>query len=287
MKLLKLMQDNKRFSHTEQNIINYLVDNHKILANLSIRELSKKTFASPASIFRLCQKLGFKGYSEFKIQFMIELSCRTNCECLPRKRPITDKDSPEDVLNKMTALHIEAITETRQEINLEQLSRITEMIAAANIIDVYAYDQNFFLAQAACHNLTQIQCNAITHQTMNNQFAQALKSDSSHVAIIISRTGENKRLIRTAGILRKRNVKIILLSASKETTLAKNCDEFLYVANTIEYLDLGSTIFSAGVSYYFDVIFGLFLSRNYKKTDKFYNELEDYIGRLNDPNRMW
>ena len=263
-----------------------MVDNYKILANLSIRELAKKTFASPASIFRLCQKLGFRGYSEFKIQFMIEMS-RTSCEKLPMKRPITDKDSPEDVLRKMTALHIEAIAETRHEINLEQLIRIADMIADANIIDIYAYDQNHFLAQAACHNLTQIQCNAITHQTMNNQFAQALKSDSSHVAIIISRTGENKRLIRTAGILRKRKVKIILLSASKETTLAKKCDEFLYVASTIEYLDLGATIFSTGVNYYLDVIFGLFLARNYCKTDKFYNELENYIGRINDPNRIW
>ena len=97
MKLLKIMQDCKRFSYTEQNIIKYMVDNYKILANFSIRELAKKTFASPASIFRLCQKLGFKGYSEFKIQFMIEMS-RTSCEKLPTKRPITDKDSPEDVL---------------------------------------------------------------------------------------------------------------------------------------------------------------------------------------------
>ena len=286
MKLLKIMQDSKRFSYTEQNIINYMIENHKILANLSIRELSKKTFASPASIFRLCQKLGFRGYSEFKIQFMIEMS-RMDCEKLPTKRPITNKDSPEDVLQKMTTLHIEAIAETRQEINLEQLIRIADMIAEANIVDIYAYDQNFFLAQAACHNLTQIQCNAITHQTMNNQFAQALKSDSSHVAIIISRTGENKKLIRAAEILRKRKVKIILLSASKETTLAKKCDEFLYIANTIEYLDLGATIFSVGVNYYFDVIFGLFLARNYIKTDKFYNELENYIGRINDPNRIW
>ncbi len=286
MKLLKTMQDERNFSYTEQNIIKYMVDNYKILANLSIRELAKKTFASPASIFRLCQKLGFRGYSEFKIQFMIEMS-RTSCEKLPMKRPITDKDSPEDVLRKMTALHIEAIAETRHEINLEQLIRIADMIADANIIDIYAYDQNHFLAQAACHNLTQIQCNAITHQTMNNQFAQALKSDSSHVAIIISRTGENKRLIRTAEILHKRKVKIVLLSASKETTLAKNCDEFLYIANTTEYLDLGATIFSTGVNYYLDVIFGLFLARNYNKTDKFYNELENYIGRINDPNRIW
>ena len=46
MKLLKIMQDSKRFSYTEQNVINYMIENHKILVNLSIRELSKKTFAT-------------------------------------------------------------------------------------------------------------------------------------------------------------------------------------------------------------------------------------------------
>ena len=119
-------------------------------------------------------------------------------------------------------------------------------------------DQNFILAQAACYNLSQIQCDALTHMSMNSQFSQALKSDPTHLAIIISRTGENKRLIRTADILKKQKVKIVLLSTSKESTLARKCDEFLYIANTIEYLDLGSTIFSVGVRYYFDVIFGLF-----------------------------
>ena len=287
MKLLKIMQDSKRFSYTEQNVIKYMLSHYKTLADASIRELSSKTFASPASIFRLCQKLGFKGYNEFKIQFMIEMSRIYNEESLIVRRPITDEDSPEDVLRKMTALHIEAIEETRQEIKIEQLIRIADIISSAKIIDIYAYDQNFILAQAACYNFTQIQCNAMTHMSMNSQFSQALNSDPTHLAIIISRTGENKRLIRTTEILRKRKVKIILLSASKEATLAKRCNEFLYVASTVEYLDLGATIFSVGVRYYFDVIFGLFLSRNYNKIENFYDQLEDFIGRIGDPNRIW
>lgn len=107
------------------------------------------------------------------------------------------------------------------------------------------------------------------------------------MAIIISRTGENKRLIRTAEILKKRNVKIILLTSSKETTLAEKCDEFLYIANIMEYLDLGGTIFSVGVRYYLDVIFGLYLARNYNNTENFYYDLERWMGGYDDPERIW
>ena len=113
MRLLKAMQEAERFSPTEQSVIDYMLKNPRDLATLSIRELAERTFTSPAAVFRLCQKLGLKGYNEFKIRFMSEMG-RTEGGHIPpvMRRPITDRDAPPDIVRKMAALEIEAIEES-------------------------------------------------------------------------------------------------------------------------------------------------------------------------------
>lgn len=287
MNLLKKMQEFKEFTQTERGIANYIIENPEIISKSTIREVADKTFVSPATISRFCQKLGFKGFNEFKLQFVSDIK-NVMIDGKLLTRPITDKDTPKDIVNKMAALQIEAIKETLGEVNLSQLARISDWIVKAKMLDIYAYDQNFALAQAAVYNFLQIQCRASANMALNSQLVQALNSNENHLAMIISRTGENKRLIRTAQILQERKVKTVLFTTNKQSTLAKNCDEFLYVANSPEYLDFGGTIFSVGVRYYLDVIFAILLSKNYLNVEDFYNNFEiNYLGRIDNPNRLW
>ncbi|MBR2214913.1 MAG: MurR/RpiR family transcriptional regulator [Selenomonadaceae bacterium] len=288
MRLLKAMQEAERFSPTEQSVIDYMLKNPRDLATLSIREVAERTFTSPAAVFRLCQKLGLKGYNEFKIRFMSEMG-RTEGGRIPpvMRRPITDKDAPPDIVRKMAALEIEAIEETKNELDTAQLQRIVERMEAARCIDIYAYDQNYAIAVAAVYNLLQVKQMAVAHSSLNSQISQALISDDSHFAFIISRSGENKRLMRTAKILKERRVPVALLTCAREAPLASMCDEFIYVANTIEYLDCGGMIFSVGVRYYFDVLFGMLLARHYHEIESFYDVFEQNIGRQAERDRLW
>jgi DNA-binding MurR/RpiR family transcriptional regulator len=203
------------------------------------------------------------------------------------RRPITDKDSTSDIIRMLAQLEIEAIEETKNEMDTDQMERIASILDKAAIIDIYAYDQNYSLAQMAVYNFLQVKKTAVAHNSLNSQLCAALVADPSHAAIIISRSGINQRLIRTAKILKKCKVKTILLSVNRETELAGLCDEFLYVANTLEYLDMGGNIFSVGARYYFDVMVSMLLSRHFKDVENFYTEFENYLGHPDDKNRLW
>ena len=287
MRLLKAMQEGERFSSTEETIVEYILSHPAQIAEMTTRELAEKTYTSPAAIFRLCQKLGLKGYNEFKIKFTSEINRTLPCGAHIMRRPITDKDSTSDIVRKLAQLEIEAIEETKNEMDLTQMERIAELLDKADIIDIYAYDQNFSLAQMAVYNFLQVKKTAVAHNSLNSQLSAALLSDKSHLAIIISRSGLNQRLIRTARILKKQGIKTILLSVNRETKLACLCDEFLYVANTLDYLDLGGNIFSVGVRYYFDVLVSLLLSRHFTEVESFYKEFENYLGHADDDDRLW
>jgi undecaprenyl diphosphate synthase len=99
-------------------MINYILSHKRELADLSIRDLAQRTYSSPAGIFRLCQKLGLKGYNEFKLRFISEFN-RTEKAApgkeIKIKRPITSKDNPEGIVQKMAALEIESIEETKND----------------------------------------------------------------------------------------------------------------------------------------------------------------------------
>lgn len=94
MRLLKTLSEREKFSAVEQNIIKYILDNPKEIVNMSIRELANKTFTSSAAIFRLCQKCGLKGYTEFKIKFISEVNRTSDFENDELEKPIRDLHRP-------------------------------------------------------------------------------------------------------------------------------------------------------------------------------------------------
>ncbi|MEQ3452142.1 SIS domain-containing protein [Enterococcus cecorum] len=61
---LDLITKGKILSSNELNILTYLVSNIDNLDNLSLKEISKQAFTSPATIVRLAQKLDFSGSQE-------------------------------------------------------------------------------------------------------------------------------------------------------------------------------------------------------------------------------
>ena len=288
MRLLKAMHESERFSSTEQTIVDYILAHPAEIAELTTRELAEKTFASPAAVFRLCQKLGLKGYNEFKLKFISEVNRVDSGEKPIVHRPIKGTDTATDIVRKIAAIEVEAIEETKNELDKDTLTRIANRMLHASVIDFYAYDQNADIASMAMFNLLQIGRPAMLHTAMNSQIAQAQYSDKTHLAITISRTGENRRLIRTAQILKTRHTPIVLLSVAKDAPLVHYADEFLYIANTIEYLDFGGTVFSVGARFVCDVLFSMLLSRDYERIEKNYDEFESYIGRLHEnERRIW
>lgn len=295
MRLLKTLSEREKFSAVEQNIIKYILDNPKEIVNMSIRELANKTFTSSAAIFRLCQKCGLKGYTEFKIKFISEVNRTSDFENDELEKPIRDlhrpingKDDVKSVVRKMAFLQIEAIEETKNEINYKQLERVADMMNAAGQIVFFGFDLNYYISQSTVYHLVRTGKPAVVYETVNNQVAKAVMFKKEDVAILISRTGENKNLIRISQVLKRKGAKIILLSASRDTSLDKLCDEFIYIANVIDYLSMGGVIFSVGCRYILDVLFGILLSKNYKSVEKFVGEFETVNGiSVHDPNRLW
>ena len=64
-------------SGAEQGALRYLLEHSEEIPQLSVKELSQRSFSSAATIVRLCKKLGFEGYRDLQKQLLFEIAVRT------------------------------------------------------------------------------------------------------------------------------------------------------------------------------------------------------------------
>ena len=286
--LNELKQMNKLTS-TEQGIVNYILTYPEELEKISSRQLAELTYTSPATVVRICQKLGFSGYSEFKIKYLQEVNQTPMMDQINRTNPITSEDSLHRIVNKVAALEITAIEQTKKGIDLDQLNRVSELLNQATCIDFYAFDNNLHLAKNACSHFLYAGKQAVIHDSSNAQFMQAFASVEGHVAIIISRTGENPMLYRIANVLHERKIPLLVLTESRHSSLAKISTEHLYLYNVHRFTDMGTILFQTSVQYLFDLLFAILFSRNFEnsvKQNEMYEEINEYHQFYKDPQKL-
>lgn len=117
------------------------------IEEMSSRELGHATFTSAASVTRFCQKLGTKGFPEFKLQLVRELQYGTAEEEIVT---MSERENVVTMVRKATQVQKQAIEETKKELSYSQLVKVGRMIAEASCVDFYVYDMNVYLADYGC-----------------------------------------------------------------------------------------------------------------------------------------
>ncbi len=73
--LLALRERSESFSNAERGVAQRILENPKLVVDLSVHELARETFSSPSTIVRLCNHTGFGGYKEFRKAVSYPPSC--------------------------------------------------------------------------------------------------------------------------------------------------------------------------------------------------------------------
>ena len=61
---LEYFTNKYQLTKLEKNLLSYLYKNTNSLKKIGIRTVAKENFTSTTSIYKLCKKLGFEGYSD-------------------------------------------------------------------------------------------------------------------------------------------------------------------------------------------------------------------------------
>ena len=258
--LIKQLQEQEGFSESERMIATYLLAHFRNLPGMSTRQLAKETFTSSAAIVRFSQKLGFGGYTEFRVKFLADMM-RYMERPHGDELAMTDKDSVHSILDKVTSIEIDSLKETRAMLEPGDFVRALTIINKSDHIDFYAMDNNLDIANMAATGFIMANKCSTVHPAMTMQYLQATGAPKEHVAFFISRTGENRMLLDIAHLLKLRGNPIIVLTAVTQSSLANLADVVFPVATVNSMEELGPRVFLLGAKYVMDILFAVLMTR--------------------------
>ena len=112
----------------EKYLVDYILDNPDDILQKNINELAQLSYTSTATVSRLCKKLGFKGYKDFKYQYAAEYSHLLELKSDLEIEPFSSDSSIKDALNKIELLHRRSIEYTKGLLDKQTLERIYQLI---------------------------------------------------------------------------------------------------------------------------------------------------------------
>src|SRR3979409_55380 len=111
----------------EQRVADFILAHPDELIYLTVTELAERTNTSESTVVRLCQKIGYKGYQEFKIVLARDLVDPTT-EIYAAIEP---DDDVHTVKQKVFQANAQALRDTIEVLDEAELQRAVDTIAAA------------------------------------------------------------------------------------------------------------------------------------------------------------
>ena len=137
-------------SSSQSEVARYLLDKKLEIENMTIYELARKTYTSPATIVRLAKKLGYEGYEALKKDFLDEQKyILTHFKNIDPNFPFSKNDSIQTIASKMTILTKESADDTLSLIKHDDLQK-------ARIIHLSAISYSLLLGQTFQLNMNRL-----------------------------------------------------------------------------------------------------------------------------------
>lgn len=257
-----------KFTTTEQTIAEYILANTSSMENISIQELAKRTFTSNASIIRFAQKMGFRGFKEFKIQLLksIEQLDGPQKDINPNI-PFEDHSPLMKISEDMMHLTQQAIKETYQLLNEAQLMEMTKHLYNAKRIFLFAAGDSQIRAESFQNKLWKINKYAILAKEREEWALNAANLLRDDCAFFISYDAKAMNDLVAARLIKERGIPILLLTSYPDSELGKLADVIITVSRleTKETEKISTYSSQAAFEYILNVLFSTLYQMEYQE----------------------
>jgi len=179
----------------EQRVADFILKHPDELIYLTVTELAERTNTSESTVVRLCQKIGYKGYQEFKIVLARDLVEPTT-EIYAAIEPGDDVPT---VKNKVFQANAQALRDTIEVLDDEQLGRAVAALSAARRLEIYGVGGSGPLAMDAYHKFLKLGLQSIALSDVDLMAMSSSLLGAEDVALGISHTGASRDVTDALG----------------------------------------------------------------------------------------
>ena len=278
MNLLKKMQEESMFSDSEQEIVRFLLMNPT--ENLTVRELAERTYTSCATIVRMCRKLGYDGYRQFKVEFIKEMESRKYLiETVDYNQPFHGEESVQDIIRNMGMLYKESTDLFLQSLDGKNVEQISKTILEARRIYIYAVGDSMITARAFANKLLKLDIYPILACEFGEGTASSYNVTKNDCAIFLSYSLRHADFKRCFKILRDKQVPVITITANEKHVITKLSAYKLLIPGKEEEFKIATFYSQFAFSFLCDIIYSTIYAQNYQYYSERKQEI-DGLGRV-------
>lgn len=256
--LLKLRETQNSMSATERAVSDYLLTHQGEAMGLSIHQLAEKTFASPSTIIRMCRRIGFAGYKEFRQAVTCEVAVRRFSHAGQSPQEIFPSDSMEDIVEKVTQKNILSLEDSKNLLDAETLNACVERLTSARTVLLFGLGASLYAARDAYLKFLRLGKPCVINDDWSSQLLQAKNSGPQDLAIVVSFSGETAEVIQSMRALRENGTPIIAITRCTPSPVADLADYRLYTTDDTATLHDGTSSSRISQLNVFDVLYTAF-----------------------------
>ncbi|MDR1138400.1 MAG: MurR/RpiR family transcriptional regulator [Clostridiales bacterium] len=217
----------------EEDLLNYMLKHSNDIGNISIRHIAKDNFTVPNSITRVCNKLGFSGFSQFR-------------------------DSLIKSNNRQTSLEMsnlcQDLVRTQTMINDNTLNIVAKCIHICDKINVFGFGLSRFVSQEFFSRLVLSGNNGQFFDDVDVASSTINMIRRNEIGFFISNSGESPEILQIANLAKSTPLTIVSITGFSNNQLSNISDHQFYGINNpllLHGIDIANRI---SLSYICDTI---------------------------------
>ncbi|MFA9487617.1 MULTISPECIES: MurR/RpiR family transcriptional regulator [unclassified Mannheimia] len=216
---------------TEKKIAAVILSQPELLSQCSLSEVAKHLDVGEATFIRFCRTLGFKGYTDFKLELAIELATQNQDKRVLLDTDVSEGDTSKDIANKLKNSLDSAISETINLLDFDVLEKVVQELRKAKRIFLFGVGSSGLTAEDAKHKLMRIglQTDAIT----NNHFMymQAALVEEGDLVIGISHSGYSEEVVKSLRFSRANKATAVAITHNLRSPVTEEANYVLINGN--------------------------------------------------------
>lgn len=228
--MMNLIKERDKLSDSEKSVLDYLLTNKSSLKDLSVESVASESFTSPATVVRMAKKLGYQGFKDFKVDFIL---ANTKVE-IPHDKEYKDVIlvQNKDNFTGRTAIenNIRALEDTIRLYSHEEIRKAAQMVMTSRKILIFGKGSSNLVAKDLQMKLRRIDRFCIAQEELHEQLVDATFADERDIIIFISNSGETEEIVLAALAAKENKAKTISIVKAGKSSLADITDIVLYTS---------------------------------------------------------
>ncbi|MER6529936.1 MurR/RpiR family transcriptional regulator [Streptomyces sp. NPDC001508] len=212
----------EELTDAERRVADYILSEPGYVAVSSIQEVARASGTGPATVGRLCTKLGYAGFPKLKVALAVEVYNTPDRDGVN----VADNDEDSAVIRQVFSVAEQSLRDTSTWTAVTDVVRCAELLLAARRTEIYAVGGlSIAMAYVFQHRLlvAGVPCAVIAGGQQQESMAAGLLG-TDDVAIGISKSGVTPRVLEALQTASGAGAHTIGLSSSPGSQLAELTD---------------------------------------------------------------